>query len=44
MLGLVPFRRCNWLHSRGMSVGISHLYLYARLDQRRFDVMTRVPV
>ena len=22
--GLVPFRRCNWLHSRGMSAGILH--------------------
>ena len=24
VLGLVPFRRCSWLHSRGMSVGILH--------------------
>ena len=24
VLGLVPFRRCSWLHSRGMSVDIPH--------------------
>ena len=27
-----------------LCIVLLHLYLYARLGQRRFDVMTRVPV